>query len=29
MSMQHSYDLCVAKKTTDLSAVQQVEFEAA
>jgi antitoxin HigA-1 len=29
LAMQHNYDLWVAKKTTDLSAVQKVEFEAA
>ncbi len=29
LAMQHNYDLWVARKTTDLSAVQKVEFEAA
>jgi addiction module HigA family antidote len=29
LAMQHNYDLSVAKKTADLSAVQKVEFEAA
>lgn len=29
LSMQHNFDLWQAKKTTDLSAVQKVQFEAA
>jgi addiction module HigA family antidote len=29
LAMQHNYDLWVAKKSADLSAVQKVEFEAA
>lgn len=29
LAMQHNYDLWVARKTADLSAVQKVEFEAA
>jgi addiction module HigA family antidote len=29
LAMQHNYDLWVARKTADLSAVQKIEFEAA
>jgi addiction module HigA family antidote len=29
LAMQHNYDLWVARKTADLSAVQKIEFDAA